>query len=354
MKTLNLKNHSLYFVNFPVDFTFLCGISFLLYGFAWSTKTFEASMETKQIVSLIAWFINWPHFAATSYRLYSDRNHRNQFPITTYIVPLILIALLGLSLSAPETIGVGFVKFYFLWSAMHFSAQSFGITQLYLSRAGIKIDRISRSLIWCVIYFSFVYTFVASQVGISTQDYFALKIPSFQLPFWMKEVTQFLYATLMVMFILWFALQKKRKIEIPWMVFWITVTQCIWYSVYFISFFNEFVPMLHCLQYLFLAYFIEMKEKGLDSGVSKKQFGLLWLSGKWAAINIFGGALLFYYLPLLGPLLGYKNAGAFTALVWSFVQIHHFFVDGVIWKLRYSTTASPLHTTWREIKGETA
>jgi hypothetical protein len=31
------------------------------------------------------------------------------------------------------------------------------------------------------------------------------------------------------------------------------------------------------------------------------------------------------------------------------VQVHHFFVDGVIWKLRNKTTASPLMLSFRDL-----
>jgi hypothetical protein len=343
----NSPNFKRYFVNFPVDFFFLCGISFILYAWAWTRGvSVPISTSTQQIISSGAWFINWPHFSATAYRLYSNGENRRQFPLTTYVAPVVLLALFFLGLQAPDTLGVGFVKLFFLWSAMHFSAQSFGLTQLYLGRSGHKIGEWERRLLWSVIYFSFLYTFIAAQVGPTGNEFFGMKIPSFQFPELLRQVSAYAYGGLLSAFCLWFFLQKMRRPHFPWMVFWLPVTQFIWYSLYFVSFFNEFVPTLHCIQYLFLAYFVEGKEKG----GFHTPLRLFWISSKWYGLNVVGGAVLFFYLPKIGPEFGYADAGVFTAMVWALVQMHHFFVDGVIWRLRYAPLASPLQATWSELR----
>jgi hypothetical protein len=116
------------------------------------------------------------------------------------------------------------------------------------------------------------------------------------------------------------------------------------------SAFREFVPAFHSLQYLLIAWSIQMKET-LDRGgrsPSKRFVGGETL--RWGLWNVAGGAALFWVLPRLFA----SSAGDLTfatGVVHAGVQIHHFFVDGVIWKLKDPTVASPLMMTWDEIAG---
>ena len=69
---------------------------------------------------------------------------------------------------------------------------------------------------------------------------------------------------------------------------------------------------------------------------------------RWFAINIAGGALLFYFLPQIGVAFGYSSLFS-IAVVFSAIQIHHFFVDGVIWKLKNQTVSHPLTMNISEV-----
>ena len=76
-----------FFFNAWVDYGVIGGASILsfvcvrLFGDAISTG--RASV----IAAALAWVINWPHFSATSYRLYHSRANVSQYPVTA-LVPL--------------------------------------------------------------------------------------------------------------------------------------------------------------------------------------------------------------------------------------------------------------------------
>jgi hypothetical protein len=72
---------------------------------------------------------------------------------------------------------------------------------------------------------------------------------------------------------------------------------------------------------------------------------------RWAVRNIAGGAFLFFGIPTLLGLFSVPVPIAFAA-VSAAINIHHFFVDGVIWKLRTASTASALMTNVFQLAGQ--
>ena len=58
--------------------------------------------------------------------------------------------------------------------------------------------------------------------------------------------------------------------------------------------------------------------------------------------NMLGGFALFWGLPHAATWIGGYDLNLTTAVFFSAIQIHHFFVDGVIWKLKNPRVLSPL------------
>jgi hypothetical protein len=80
-----------YFVSGPVDFTLIGGLSIGLYGlFRW----FPAVSPTDRMMAagVLNVLLNWPHFSATSLRLYGSRRNISQYPATATIAPLLAAA----------------------------------------------------------------------------------------------------------------------------------------------------------------------------------------------------------------------------------------------------------------------
>src|SRR6185369_17456669 len=76
----------------------------------------------------LVWVINWPHFSATSYRLYGTRSHVRQYPVTAMVTPILVAVGVFGSFASPLVIAPYFVKFFLIWSPYHFSGQTIGIT----------------------------------------------------------------------------------------------------------------------------------------------------------------------------------------------------------------------------------
>lgn len=108
--------------------------------------------------------------------------------------------------------------------------------------------------------------------------------------------------------------------------------------------------MLHSLQYILVAWGLQLKEKLDVQGLSPSRHYALTETARWLTLNFIGGAVLFYLLPYTGVMLGYSSFFS-LAIFFSAIQIHHFFVDGVIWKLKNQTVSHPLMMNVNDITG---
>src|SRR5262245_31364845 len=93
-----------YFVSLPVDVAVMGGLSIGRYPSLWLV---DATARTSTVISLgaaLVWIINYPHFSATSYRLYRSQDHIRQYPLTAYAVPILVVAGALLSLRSPAVI----------------------------------------------------------------------------------------------------------------------------------------------------------------------------------------------------------------------------------------------------------
>src|SRR4051812_33123699 len=85
------EGQPLYFVNAGVDVLCLGGASVLVYGLVAVLHSGERSTTVITLAYWLAWLVNWPHFAATSYRLYRSRANVERFPLTAIVIPLLLV-----------------------------------------------------------------------------------------------------------------------------------------------------------------------------------------------------------------------------------------------------------------------
>ena len=114
----------LYFVNAPVDALLIGGLSILAFlGMGAAQKFSSQPMQWAAVVATLTWLCNWPHFAATSYRLYHSQENIAQYPLTALVIPVVMVATIIASLAAPYAIAPYFVKLYLIWSPYHYSGQ---------------------------------------------------------------------------------------------------------------------------------------------------------------------------------------------------------------------------------------
>lgn len=339
-----------YFVNPFIDFVFIGGSSFVLFAFL---LLFYTDARTPFVITtavFLSWVINWPHFSMSTYRLYQSRANTEQYPVTSFLVPFVILGGIVLCYAFPTLVAPYFVKLFILWSPYHFCGQTIGITFIYCMRCGVKISAIERKLILWFVFGTYFLSTLRAETSREGFDFYGVQYPSMQIPYLAAQIAELLMWTLIVAFVVWVVFWSLRNKKIlPWIVILPAATQYLWFvqSVYIPSF-QEFVPMLHSLQYILIAWGIQLKVKMEVKHIEPSRRFVFSETSRWFAINFVGGAVLFYMLPKIGTALGYSSLFS-IAIVYAAIQIHHFFVDGVIWKLKNQTVSHPLMMTYEEL-----
>lgn len=340
-----------YFVNAPVDLLVIGGASVLSYA---ALRVFHSGARDPwvwQLAGWLVWVVNWPHFSATSYRLYRSRSNIEQYAMTALLIPLLVLAGLGASFAYPDSIAPFFVKLFLIWSPYHFSGQTLGITLLYARRSGFQIHRWERLALSCFIFGTYFRQTVQAEVSTNGSQYYGIQYPGLGLPFWSVSVANAVMVAGVGAFTVFLLMRWFRERQTPpAIVFVPALAQFIWFvagSGY--AAFNEFVPFFHSLQYLLIAWSMQLGERLAQGGFEPSRHAVWRESLRWGGLNFLGGAFLFWLLPRVFAWGSGANLAFATGVVLAAVQIHHFFVDGVIWKLRARKVGEPLRGSLGEL-----
>jgi hypothetical protein len=342
--------HPLYFVSAPIDYALIGGLSIAVFAAFWFAGPQVGRDSVWTIAAALAWVVNWPHFSATSYRLYHSRGNIEQYPVTALAIPVLLVGLVAASFASPTGVAPWLVKLFVIWSPYHFSGQTLGITLIYARRAGFPIRPRERFVLSGFIFGTFLSQLAVVESRQGLGSFYSVSYPTLGLPAWVPDLVRgwmWVSGAAFLLFVLDWCRRNKRLL--PPIVLLPAITQFVWFGLgWKRPGFNEFVPFFHALQYLVIAWVMQVGETlGAKAPASRRTFVVLE-SLRWAAFNFVGGVILFWGLPMLGARFGITLPFA-TAVIISAVQIHHFFVDGVIWKLRNPRVASPLLSNVREL-----
>ncbi|MBI4349144.1 MAG: hypothetical protein HY553_20065 [Elusimicrobia bacterium] len=343
MATSEQRAQALYFVNAPVDFLLIGGLSIAAFLYL---RLFYSGERTGDILTLalqLSWIGNWPHAAATNYRLYRSTENIRQYPLTALVIPWVMVAGIAGSFASPELFAPAFVKVAILWAPYHFAGQSIGISLIYARRAGFDFGAVGRWALSAFLYGLFVAQAVRYEAGLQRFDHYGLSYASLGIPERFGTIAGAWVALSGLAFLACVALRcRAERRLVPPIVLFPVLTHFVWFvpGARWASF-GEFVPFFHGLQYLLIAWSMQLKEKLDREGLEPSRGYVLSETGRWGAMNFVVGAALFYGLPELLARFGAPLAFT-TGIIASAVQIHHYFVDGVIWKLRQKSVSSPL------------
>jgi hypothetical protein len=270
-----------------------------------------------------------PHYAATYRRAYASAEILRAHPLVTVVAPVGLVAAAALAVHSPR----GFGPFYFLayvaWSGYHYSGQSLGVAMLYPLRQHARLDVREKRLLALPLYVSWL----VSLVGLMRAGA-AARNPAYEivrdtfapvsLPIWAVAM---LLVPLLGSFagpVLVARGRRRRGLPLPRACYGVIAAQVLWFGcgLFFPFFSVVLVPVFHSLQYLALTGWHHTRgARGLGSFTA---YVLVVL----AVGLVINPGLLIVFVP--------KGASTQTvaAAVISAVNLHHFLMDGRIWRLR--------------------
>jgi tetratricopeptide (TPR) repeat protein len=293
---------------------------------------------------LLAIIFNYPHFMATIYRAYHTREDFEKYKIFTLHVTLLLV-LTGILLHASYRFLPWVFTLYICWSPWHYSGQNYGLLMMFARRSGATVTLAERRWLRAAFVASYLMLLASFETGGSSDPL----ILSLGLP---AKVTLPVRIILGAAFAIFGFLGFRRLVRhagLSAMVAPLTLllTQFLWfvlptllelrseYQIPQTRYSSGILAVLHSAQYIWITSYYQQREAR-----AKSKSG--WRMTTYLVTLLAGGIALFIPGPWLVSYLFHYDFTTSFLIFTALVNIHHFILDGAIWKLRDSRISSLL------------
>ena len=315
------------------------GLSLMLTLWLWVDRT-SAEISINPALLILPLFMNGAHFAASTVRLYAKKDFFNDYPFLTLGFPLVSLLFLTVSIALSKFIGSHVLAFYLTWSPFHYAAQAYGLACIYSHRSQCKIGEKERKLLWWSAMLPFVGAFI---IGMNFGTGLGWLV-SYQELASVPLLKKYLMWLAYTFFVLGFVLpighlihsQFTKERPIPLICTLMFFANGVWWL--FLAYLDAFVwaTIFHGLQYLAIVLIYHVREKLNEP---ENRHGWLFHSAKFYGICLLGAYALFNCWPYGYKWLGFNYAESLLMII-AIINIHHFIVDGFIWRLRKKKVAS--------------
>lgn len=300
-----------------------------------------------------------PHYGATLLRVYERREDRRAYAVFAVGASAVVAGAFGAGLVWP-VVGSWLLTLMLTWSPWHYTGQNYGIALLFLRRRGVAFSPATKRCIYASFGLSFALTFLAlhgarpqgqyapTGFGGSAYAFLPLGIPTA-----VQDAGLLGVGALYVLVTAVAVVQLKRAAT--WRDLGPTLallaTQALWFSVpvaarkvgalqgfeplgvQHAAYAFLWVAVGHSIQYLWICAYMARRQ---DPGTRRSAY---------LAKTLLAGAAIWTVPALLfapGALGGVPYDAGLALLVSAAVNVHHFILDGAIWKLRDGRVARML------------
>ena len=324
-----------------IDLTVGCGAwsaPLLLAGFYFANSYERGWSVAFYFLALLS---NYPHFMATVYRAYHTRGEFEKYRLYTVHVALLLVVA-GVVTHLWYPLLPWIFTLYICWSPWHYSGQNFGLLMMFARRAGVAPTETERRALRLSFIASYILLMLSFHTGASG-DALILSLglsAKFTLPARAALALFFVGASGWALG----SLARRSNFRSVLPVVTLTVTQFLWFLLpAVIEFFSGheipqtryssgLLAVLHSTQYLWITSYYQKKE-ARAAGDSR------WSFSRYLVTLIAGGIALFIPGPWIVSRIFHADFAASFLTFTALVNIHHFILDGAIWKLRDSRIA---------------
>ncbi|MBK7948332.1 MAG: hypothetical protein IPK00_06225 [Deltaproteobacteria bacterium] len=330
-----------------------CGVLFLLVAGAFSVAGGALFRAVPPYVpELVIALVSAPHYGATLVRVYEQRADRRGYFFFSVVATSALLLLFGVALVAPIVASV-LATVYLTWAGWHYTGQNYGIAAMFLRRRGVPFDDTARRLLHASFVLSFLFVLFVAHAQLE-----AIADPGREARFIPLAIPQSVNGAVLPVLLVayaattlgWIGLLARRAERLadlgPTLL--LAGVQLVWWSVPYLGRFYGFgegnvaidwnartlffpwVAGAHAIQYLWITTYYAR-----SSGPWHGQ-------GRYYASILIAGLAVWTIPPLLfAPGVGEFDWN-FALLLAATVNIHHFVLDGAIWKLRQPKIARVL------------
>src|SRR5580692_3174851 len=300
------------------------------------------------VLYALALFFNYPHYMATIYRAYHRAEDFEKYRIfTVHITGLVLLTLVL------SHFWLGMLPWiftiYLTWSPWHYSGQNYGLFMMFARRAGADPDKPTRRALYGAFVVSYLILFLGFHTGPSTDPLFiSLGIPQI-ISRWEQAALCIAFMGLSMFGLSRLALSTGWRKLIPALTLF--SSQFLWFllpsaislirglSIPQSRYSSGVLAVMHSAQYLWITSYYARREANSQTGDDRNR---IWRPFVYFAVLILGGIALFVPGPWLASRAFHHDFTASFLIFTALVNIHHFILDGAIWKLRDGRIASLL------------
>jgi tetratricopeptide (TPR) repeat protein len=299
---------------------------------------------------VLALFFNYPHYMATIYRAYHRAEDFQKYRVFTLHITLLMALTLVLS-----HLWVGLLPWiftlYLTWSPWHYSGQNYGLLMMFARRAGASVDKATQQALYGAFIASYLVLFLGFHTGPSSDPLFiSLGIPA--------VISRWEQVILMVAFVGLSAFAFARltrstgwKPLIPslvlfssqflWFLLPAALTMIKGWEIPQNRYSSGVLAVMHSAQYLWItSYYARREAAGEPSSARSKP--RTWRPLGYFGVLMLGGIALFVPGPWMASRVLHHDFTASFLIFTALVNIHHFILDGALWKLRDGRIASLL------------
>jgi tetratricopeptide (TPR) repeat protein len=292
----------------------------------------------------LALFFNYPHYMATIYRAYHREEDFQKYRIFTVHITFLVALTVVLSHLWIRALPWIFTV-YLTASPWHYSGQNYGLFMMFARRAGAQPSSNERRALYSAFLISYAILFLNFHTGLSADPLFvSLNIPA-AVSAWAQVVLAAAFVACSAFGLSRLVSQTGIRRLIPSLTLF--STQCVWFLLPTLlslvdrlqvpqsRYSTGVLAVMHSAQYLWITSYYAKREAVASEGQS-------WRPLAYFTVLVVGGIALFVPGPWLSSLVFHFDFTRSFLLFTALVNIHHFILDGAIWKLRDGRIAALL------------
>jgi hypothetical protein len=299
---------------------------------------------------LLALFFGTPHYGATLLRVYGRREDRRAYAIFSVWATLLIVVVFALGVHS-ALLGSLVLTTYLTWSPWHYTGQNYGLAVMFLRRRGVALPPAVKRVVYASFMLSFLLTFLAQHAGVrgsyvplsyagAGYRFLSIGLPQ---PYTSWAISALAVAYVVSLIAAGVLLLRRASARDLLPAAMLALSQALWFSVPllarhfgiaqsveplgadFDTFYFFWIAVGHSVQYVWVTSYYARRAPGWTGLQPYLLKALLAGAVVWTL------PVVLFAPGLLGRLSFDAGLGILVA---STVNIHHFVLDGAIWKLR--------------------